>query len=324
MKGLWPWLGIGVLVLAPRTVGWGDPLVHFDLDGGGGWLRGQEMYRIGGAVTLANGRRAQLHFPLSELRFPYHGPMGILRAILDVPSAARLVGTVQGSLTPASGCVEDRDWLKPGWPTVSSEADNETTILIAELLLQRPIDRPRQTPFDRPPSLTVLFLVGYRYQSFDHEVRHLRQWYPAHPELGVEEERGLVATYATRYHIPWLGFGLAWDGRHLGDRFSIPLYVHGYAGGAGAALSDEDRHLLREKISESKNVGLGLLAGVELRAVVMERFVLAGGGEYWRAKTTGRQRQYWDHSGRREWIGELDSESEQEHWTVSGRVGLRF
>ncbi len=299
-----------------NPIEWGIAHGVFGLEGGAGWIQGQEGYRIGGNVTLADGRSGRLHFPISELLFSYRAPIGVLRASMELPTVLRIVGTVQSSLADGTGDVEDRDWLfTPRRVDIESRSDNETSLWMADLALHIPI----------PSRLPVAWTIrgGYRYESFDHQVTNLRQWYPIRPDMGEDRVSGLVATYETRYHIPYAGVGWEWGTNMVSD---VPIHVHfvGHLEGLAVLMTDEDQHLLRDKETESVMTGFGISAGGELRLVVAERLTAGLSGSFCSIRASGRQKQYALVRGRRYLIGEIDSENEHDRWMLIGWIGIRF
>ncbi len=260
---------------------WPGNNINLSVDLGTGVMRGHTTYQIGGDVKYADGARDNLHFPISELKFPLDVYMASLSASAEFKERWKLIINAKKNITDAAGTMEDSDWgywhdgadlphdpgstcdpdrCYPDSLDIYSESDAELEALIVDVDF-------RYRFFNKAFSKTRLSFfagAGHIYEKFSYEVSDVDQWYPSYQDyfgvdLGHDEVSGKVLTYDIKYFIPYIKAGTTFavmDRLGIEGSFAFSPYL---------IIKDEDNHILRDKISEGELEGYAIMFSLEGR-----------------------------------------------------------
>jgi outer membrane protease len=310
--------------------------INITVDLGTGVMRGHTTYQIGGDVKYANGDREELHFPLSELKFPLDVYMASLSASAEFKEKWRLAINVKKNITDDAGTMEDSDWgiwhmgeelpHKRGYVCnpeycssdsldIYSESDAELDALI--------IDQDFRYTFlnkaFRKTRLSFFAGAGLIYENFNYEVSNVDQWYPSYEDyFGVELDHqkvsGKVLTYDIKYYIPYIKAGTSFAFLERFDvegSFAISPYL---------IIKDKDNHILRQKESEGELEGSAIMLSVEGRYIFLRHWFLKLALNYMGLYAKGEQEQ----SLRGSDFATIDQEITSEQMTAMLKAGVTF
>lgn len=255
--------------------------LNIAVDVGIGAMGGYTKYQIGGDVKYADGSSGDLHFPISELKFPLDVYMASVSASAEFKEKWKLVLNVKKNITEDAGTMEDSDWgywhngadlpHAPGSTCdpdvcsedsldIYSESDTELDALKIDVdlrykFLTREIDNTNMSFFAG---------LGGIYENFDFEISDVDQWYPSYEDyfgvdLGHDKYKGKVLTYDIKYFIPYIKVGTAFT---LIDTFGIEGSA---AFSPYLIIKDEDNHILRDKVSKGELEGYAVMGSLEGR-----------------------------------------------------------
>lgn len=222
----------------------------WDLSIGTGYLLGDSTYQIGGHVDDVTTGPDDLHFPLSELKFPLNSAM--LQAEIEKEFAANWQLAVSGkvNITEETGKMKDSDWLTPGSLDIYSESDTEMQALLLDAKLSYLFYEGQygETSINNlKAGADVRFFysagVGYKHQKFDFDVSNVDEWYPSSPSVPHTIVPGPALTYEVEFCIPYIELAMEMN---KSDNMFLNLNV-AYAPMINAR--DEDHHLLRDKVN---------------------------------------------------------------------------
>ena len=232
-----------------EEVSWEDN--KFSISAGFGLMAGHTTYQIGGHVDTPQGSD-DIHFPLSELKFPLDVYIGALNGAVKLNEKWKIKAGLKKNITSESGKMEDSDWgilylegepgADPDSLDIYSESDTEVDLFIMDIAARYYFNEKTHK------RLKFLFFIGgrYIYQKFDFDVSDLDQWYPSRPYLEHDYVSGKVLTYEVTKHIPALIIGT-----ELFTKGNLSLdAVLGYS--PIVTVEDEDNHILRDKISKAE------------------------------------------------------------------------
>lgn len=230
--------------------------------------------------------KSQLEFPLDGVLAG--GTIGLHVKRFDRPLWRLELGFWTNANNPG-GTMYDHDWANFYTGTYEKFSYTESGVEMKALL----IDFRAAYELHSRPTWGISLFGGYRYHHIDQDVIGFAGW-QLDPEsferYYFDIENLLGITYTVNYHLPNVGLMLNAD---LGRRAA--LTVHG--AGALAFASDEDDHVLRNKISTADMTGLGVITGASLdfapsgSAAPGLFFSLSGELNYYNA--SGDQTQYW-------------------------------
>lgn len=278
---------------------------RFDVAAGLGQLGGQTTYQIGGTISTPSGT-GKVHFPISELEFPFDVYMGTLKASVGFAEKLKLSASVKKNITDDAGKMKDSDWgawwldgngwAEQGTLDIYSESDADLDALILDVNLRYRLHRG------------FFVGLGYIHQNFDYEISNLHEWYPSstyyfgvdlpHYRLG-----GQVLTYEVTYNIPYIE--IAFMGKAT-DTFTVEMSL-GYS--PIVNVEDEDHHLLRSKVNKGDCDGSAILFSLQGRYDFFKNWFLTLGLEYVKIETDGKSEAFF--SGVYDHTIDLEIESEQ-------------
>ncbi len=270
--------------------------VNFSL--GGGYLSGDTQYQIGGHVDYDYLADEEIHFPLSELKFPLDAYM--VKGQVDGNIGSRWNFTVSAAtnLTEDTGKMEDSDWgvyapVDPDRLDVYSESDTEMTALVFEGKVSYNFyegyygqGAANAQIADAATRFIYSVGLGYKYQDFDFAVYDLDQWYPSAPATPHDRVSGLVLKYEAQYQIPYLELAMKMNAH---EKFILDLSV-GYA--PFVNFSDKDQHLLRGKVNKADHDwnGFALMANLSARYKLTPHWSIGGELAFMKIESEGESR----------------------------------
>lgn len=299
-------MAIWLLLLLCATLPAGASGISADFSMGMDVLRGKTVYQIGGNVLSRTGGAYTVHFPLSELEFPLNLCMISGEATLGL--GARLFVCLNGKINVNSdpGQIEDSDWLtSPTTLDIYSESQAVADALMVSANLRYKVYTFRE--------ITLLAGVGCRYQGFSFEAGNTLQYYPA-STAPPDFLAGQTLAYEIAYLIPYGEIAVALvPGKKAGIEFSL-----GYS--PWATATDEDHHLLKNRISECDYEGDAFMAAMKARYDITEHLFAALRCEMLMIKGAGEAVTYengiWNHT--------IEQTTESRQSTLGISAGYRF
>jgi len=303
MRILWFWRLLVLTCLATSFGTFSATAADFDVSLGTGYLSGDSTYQIGGLV-IDNSGLYEIHFPLSELKFPLDSVMLKGEVGISFADKWRFSGNIQTNVTQDTGKMEDSDWIfSPYSLDVFSKSDAEMTALLLDAKLQYRFYQGfyGETAINngsRTSNLLFSYFVGlgYRHQRFEFDVSNTDQWYPSDPSHPHDYFPGLSLTYEVEYQIPYLELSMDMI---ASDQFNLILNL-GFA--PWVNVTDEDHHLLRGLVGISDHDwnGNAEFISVEGRYHFNAHWYLALEAAAMKISSKGRTNSYdhgdWDHS----------------------------
>jgi hypothetical protein len=173
--------------------------VDVDVALGAAYRAGETQYQIGGTVVWDNFGLEQIHFPISELKWPVDAFWATVRGDVRF-DRWRFSASLQKNLTDDPGDMEDRDWGVYGYPyshrdtlDIYSETDLEMDSWIWDI--------STDYTFYKIPQWSFFAGLGYTYQTFDFEGRNTRQTqrWPITNDSFFKRNHSFLPSPPTRY-----------------------------------------------------------------------------------------------------------------------------
>jgi outer membrane protease len=288
---------------------------------GTGYLAGDTQYQIGGRVIDADGVY-EIHFPLSELKFPLDAFMVKGTVTVDFAERWSLMASGATNISDDTGNTENRDWLTPNTLDIYSESDTEMDALLLEgkvsyMLYQWYYGQASINGIStRNIQFSYFTGLGYKYQKFDFEVSNLDQWYPTTPSTPHVHVSGLIATYEAEYQIPYLELSMEMK---VAEKFLLEI---GLAYAPFVDFQDEDQHLLRDKVNRADHdwAGDAMFVRLKGRYNFNPHWFLELDAEAMKIESEGESNAYfggvWDHS--------IEHEVKSEQYSAYLSIGASF
>lgn len=291
---------------------------------GTGYLAGDTQYQIGGKVIEAGGA-SEIHFPLSELKFPLDAFMVKGTVTVDFAERWAIMASASTNISDDTGKMEDSDWgiwNSPGTLDIFSESDTKMDALLLEGKVTYRLYEGYygQHSVNRMADSNIRFIyyagLGYKYQKFDFDVSNVDQWYPSSPSTPHDRASGLVGTYEAEYQIPYLELSMEMK---VKEKFLLEI---GLAYAPWVDFQDEDQHLLRdlEAFSDHDWDGDAMFVRLKGRYNFSRHWYLEADFEAMKIESEGRSDTYlsgaWDHS--------IENEIESEQYSAYLSLGASF
>ncbi len=283
--------------------------LKFEFSFGPDYMMGDTTYQIGGKVYDQFGNLTnRFWFPISELEFPTDVMMAT--AALTVGSATdswRINTSLSKNVTEDAGTMKDSDWVtNPNTLDIYSESDADLDALA--------FDINADYRFFQRQNFALYAGVGFRRHDYDFDVKNMDQWYPSGLYgSGHEIIPGKVLTYEVDFNLAYLT---------LGSQVDLSNLFHLYAeiGYAYAKSTDEDNHLLRDRVSKGDYDGNAVLFNLAARFDLNPEWFLTGKIDYQHIEVDGESDTYESmiktHS--------IYQEIESQQTTLSVAIGYRF
>ena len=269
-------------------------------------IKGYTQYEIGGSYY---GFSSLLEFPLN------HNFIGgkLKSDILNSNFQYKISGFT--NITKKFGKMKDSDWIYnfgAEGKDIYSESDaylNRSYIFDFELSYIMKLNK----------NFTIIAKSGYKKQKLDYTIKDGVQ-YGSITETGeyISKENkfileGELLEYKVNYKMPYLGIQFYHDNNNYDFKygFNISPYVK---------ATDEDDHLLRNKISYSKTQGRAYILNAKVDYKIFNNLKFKTEFDYLSIKTSGTQNQYFydDVRNTKEFITSVsnDIESKQSNITL--------
>ncbi len=285
-----------------------------EIRAGAGLWSGEATYSIGGQAWIPEEGFVDFPGKISELTFPVDVPYGLVGARMG-NGRIEFQGSLMVNLSDPSDPVKDSDWdvLGDGVLDIYSESDAELDAVVLDGSARYWL---RRIPDGEASGWGFGFGPGLYVAGFDWTVSQLDQWYPSHPEKPHEYESGRVATYQAVIVMAYLDLGLMarrgrWNGR-------MDLGV------GPASVTDEDDHLLRQKISNGRMAGIGLKGMAEVRCDLSRSVFVAANMKVMAVEATGTQEQEGYGGELAGYYAEIDEDFSISSVTAGLDIGWRF
>jgi len=288
------------------------------LSAGIGYLQGETTYRIGGNFESPQLGTGDYRFPISELAWPLNVVMG---SVDLTASYWRLSGAAsyKMSLSEPKQKIEDSDWgyyyyaYGVGSPDLLDVYSESGVTLDAKI-----IDANLNFEFLKYQGWGMQIGLGYLWQDFSFVASNLNQWSPPYPEIPHDYVSGRVGTYDVIYEVPYA-------------QLVVNFYTKKFKGALTYQFSpfvnaqDEDKHLLRSKISKGDCDGY-MNAGRFNCSYDFTKHIFAGlDFSYRQIQTSGTQRQHQLATEEAvEWWGDIDEDVFSEQIESAISVGYKF
>lgn len=253
---------------------------------GAGYMGGDVSYRIGGHVVDSVEGPYNVHYPISELKWPVNVPVATTGAKLRLFDRVEFYGQYSKANAGYSGKTEDSDWFYYGMPenylyeyrSIFSLSDATVEGYSGEGSVRYWLKNSHA--FDSGERYG--FGAGLIYQKFDWVASDLDQWYPMDPEYAHDIVAGKVGTYSATLTVPYLEFLCEMKGAHT--------LVSGSVGVSPCAMaSDEDYHLLRSIHSKTDAQGFAWLATFSAKYDFWRYLFIAASAQGMSLSTAGTQ-----------------------------------
>lgn len=298
-------LGAQDEIVSESSASWVKGRGVIDIVAGAEFWKGDSTYRIGGGFIRSDGSAGETWFPISELEFPLDVLIGSVEVTWRPSDDVRFGLGVKHNISSDAGTMKDSDWLRaPGSLDIYSESDAELDMWVAEV-------NARYSLYEIG-GISFFAGLGYIYEFFDYEVSNVDQTYPSISTSYHEYYADLALLYDVTYHIPYIELATQMQ---MGRRFSLDGSV---AFSPIVNVEDDDRHLLRDKVSRGDCEGDAILASLLARYELNESWFATAGLDYRLIETDGTQIQH--QSG--VLLGTIDNTIESEQFSVSLSVGL--
>jgi hypothetical protein len=296
----------------------------FDLDMGVGLMRGHTTYQIGGRADFDSGGYFEYRFPLSELKFPLDVYMASLGGTVYFGKKWNISLNAKMNITDDAGTMEDSDWgiywlqgcsyCSRDSLDIYSESDAELDAYIIDIDFSF---RFYNKAFEKS-ELSFFLSYGYMYEFFDFVVSDVDQWYPSDlayfgTDGGHDIVSGEVLLYEIDYHMPFIGIKSVYK---IKDTFSLEPALKG----SYVYVTDYDDHLLRDKVSEGKLEGFGIIASLKGRYDFKEHYFSTLSIDYLYIEVDGDQNQSFGGVD----FARIDQEIESEQFVSMLTIGRTF
>jgi len=252
-KGKITGLGLGMVMLtagagfaagngngysAPQRV----PEGVFDLAVGLESMAGDTTYQIGGHVIYADGSSELINFPVSQLEWPLDAWLGRIEAGLNLSDTWRMNGVIKKDISDPNDPMKDSDWLTlsdPGRLDVYSESNiSDFSASIYDLDVE--------WSFFKNDAFSLYAGVGYLYQKFKYDSQLGHQYSPSgQPGFEYYGDGSVSITYEVTYAMPYFKVGTDFA---VNNAFTVQ---GGFSWSSWVNADDEDRHLLRDRVTEA-------------------------------------------------------------------------
>lgn len=278
-------------------------------------MDGETTYSIGFPITLPNGVTYGGYFPISELQWPLDIELAKVKTGFKAAENFDIHAGIKKNITDPDSNMEDRDWLTFSQPSRLDIYSDSFVSDFSALML----DVEMQWTFARTSHFAVYTGAGFLYQSFEYDVKLIRQYSPSGlPGFDVTGDDRVGITYDIEYYVPYLLIGM--DLSPAKD-FTIAGKL-GYSPYAWAR--DEDHHLLREnggKVAEGDMDGYAIFVDLSARYNFFQNFFAEVGGTITRIEVKGTQDQRYVLTGP---IAEVDMESVSDQYIAYFNIGFTF
>lgn len=279
-----------------------------DFSIGGGYLYGSTQYQIGGHYIDADGTSDDLHFPISELRFPLD--TYVIKGQVDLSLFEKwgVIFNLETNPADGTGQMEDSDWgvwdgSAANSLDIYSESNSDLSMLAFEGKLTYQIYQGyygQNTLSAEKANPGIIFTyhvgLGYKYQKFDFDIYDVEESYPSTPAVPDSYTDGLAMIYEAEFQIPYLELGMEMA---LRDKFALGLNV-AYA--PYIAFQDKDQHLLRSKVNTSDHGwdGDALMVHLDMRYSFYRNWYLQADIDATKIESNGKSKSYlfgvYDHT----------------------------
>ncbi len=288
-----------------------DNPIGFYFDIGVEAMAGDTTYSIGGDIMYGDGSLESVHFPISELAWPMDIWLTRFDAGLNVGSAFRFNGTVKTNFSEPDDPMVDKDWLSLGSPG-QLDVYSESTITNFDAFI---FDIDAEWVFYETKPIQFYTGVGYMYQNFDYEARLIQQYSPSGRDGFYYDGDGTVGiTYDITYDMLYFLIGSDFQ---VTPQFSLAGMIS-YSPFVGA--EDEDRHLLRDKVSLGDMDGSAFMLDLSGRYNFLPSWYLEAGFQYTSIEVDGTQRQTLEGIA----LGQIYMESESSQTSGYLTVGFNY
>lgn len=284
------------------------------LSAGIGYLQGETSYEIGGHSDSPQFGPYDYNNPLSELDWPLNVMMG---SVDLTASYWRLSGALsyKTNFSDPKQKMEDSDWLTPSAPGQLDVYSESSVTLDAKIF-----DGNINFEFLKYKGWGMQIGLGYLWQDFSYVASNVDQWYPQYPSEPHFYYGGRGITYDVTYEIPYAQLLVNFNTK----KFRGAL-VYQYSPFVNA--EDEDKHLLRSKVS--KGYDNGYMNAARFNCTYdFTKHVFGGLDFSWRQiQTSGYQRQHQDacaENNYQEWWGDIDNEIYSEQIECKLSAGYKF
>ncbi len=282
---------------------------------------GDTTYQIGGTIDITGLGSQKLHFPISQLEFPLDVYMVSVGGSIEFAEKWKVNVNVKKSITSNAGKMKDSDWgayWLEGYPwaeqntlDIYSESDADLDALMMNINLRY--------RFYEMSNWSFTAGLGYISENFGYEVSNLDQWYPSSADyFGDDAEHdyvsGKVLTYKARYSIPYMEIA---TGLNIKDKFRVEASL-GYS--PMVNVTDEDNHILRNKISKGDCHGDAVLISLKGHYEFRKPWLLTIQLGYMSIDTDGKQTQYFGE----ELFGTIDQKIKSEQIFADFAVKYSF
>jgi outer membrane protease len=241
-----------------------------------GYLQGHTKYHID-----FTGGASELEFPLAGNIWGAKAGFTFRKSPDDIKEAARLEFNWLTTSGGAGGTLKDSDWFdNDNHPGVDVYSESDATLQAVMMDLNYYYNLYPEEVYSFGPK------VGYRLDKFTYEVRNARQvGYGPYALAGTASVDGKVLEYTVRYETIYLGvgvdFGSSADWQFTGS-FNYSPWTR---------ADDEDKHVLREKLSTGVATGSSYLTDAQFQWRLSPDWSVGLGGEYETIHTKGNQHQ---------------------------------
>ncbi len=297
-------------------------------------MSGNTTYQIGGKIETSEGKD-ELHFPLSELKFPLNVYFISLESDVELYDRICLNLNLDKNITDDAGKMKDSDWGVPfeypyagsgyyAWygakhKDIYSESDTEIEALIFDINVMYKIFNIR--PGGSGVAVSFSAGLGYLYQRFDFVCVLLRQWdlrpdVPDDQNSDFEGDGRVGIKYNVRSHVPYLNIGIKVDIRQkivFDASFGYSPY---------AMVRDRDNHVLRSKISKAECEGTAIMASGGISYFIARPVFIRAGLDYMSVDTEGWETQ----TDNGEYYGKIEQKNYSKRMSYGLALGgeLRF
>lgn len=226
-------------------------LWEIDLQIENGYRAGDITYQIGGEVIFNNYERTFVHFPISELKFPFDCFMGSLETHVYYDQKIEGYLDFSKNLNDPSTKMEDSDWLIPNEKTIYSESNAFLETWDLEVGFRKEVNSWQKKNF----CLTMALGMGYIYQHTEWEMSNLDQWNPQNSGLEhYYHDDGIIGSYEVQVHMPYIELinikCTLFHRLHILNRLCFSPYLK---------VNDQDDHKLRYIFGKTKAYGSGFI-----------------------------------------------------------------
>ncbi len=302
---------------------------NFFLSAGAGIMRGNTTYQIGGNYTGPEGN-GNLHFPISELKFPFDVYTANIKGGFEYNEKLRLKALFRKNITKKTGNMKDSDWGvpwedPPGSETyywygpnsldIYSESKTEVNAFILDIDFTYKFLHKNF----KSTSFSLYGGIGYRHQDYNFECRLIRQWdyrqdAPPGERMDAVGDGRVGLTYDVTSYIPYIKIA---PGLKKENVFSVEA---GVGISPYTKIRDKDNHILRSKISKAECEGYSILLSLAGRLEILNPVFVEVTLDYICIDTEGKQKQYTNGS----WSATIDQKNFSKVTSIEVSAGYVF